>query len=278
MSITARTGLFLSFVAEKTVQSLPTMLNRRNHNLSLPSILLMVIITLLLISLYHLLLVCVLRVSHRHAQMISGSWDTRAVVFNLNDLIFGQPPKVALSTRLIYNVFSNSHSKATKIQFGTLSLSPSNRTNSWPHQLTKQSSCGPKAQQSWLSMVTMMSLGLWFPWTRPCLFRLVMILLFVYGISQLESASGLLNRMRVNSFTGWFQCRYVIVDFNFSMTQVRTPDGRQLIVTSGECGYVEFFGCDDEGKLTFGQVIRTPATSLWSIHSLPNGDLAVAAE
>lgn len=105
-----------------------------------------------------------------------------------------------------------------------------------------------------------------------------MILLFVYGISQLESASGLLNRMRVNSFTGWFQCRYVIVDFNFSMTQVRTPDGRQLIVTSGECGYVEFFGCDDEGKLTFGQVIRTPATSLWSIHSLPNGDLAVAAE
>lgn len=62
------------------------------------------------------------------------------------------------------------------------------------------------------------------------------------------------------------------------MTRVQLPDTRQLIVTSGECGFVEFFGYEGEKDLTYAQVLRTPAVSLWSIRALPNGDLAVAAK
>lgn len=62
------------------------------------------------------------------------------------------------------------------------------------------------------------------------------------------------------------------------MTQIHLPDTRQLIVTSGECGYAEFYGYEGSNDLSFGQVLRTPAISLWSVCALPNNDVAVAAK
>jgi hypothetical protein len=62
------------------------------------------------------------------------------------------------------------------------------------------------------------------------------------------------------------------------MTRVHLPDTRQLIATSGEGGYIEFYGYEGGKDLTFGQVVRTPAISLWSVCMLPNADVAVAAK
>ncbi len=47
---------------------------------------------------------CVLKVNQSSAQLISGSWDARAVVFNLNDLIYGKEPKVSKNLRKIVGV------------------------------------------------------------------------------------------------------------------------------------------------------------------------------
>jgi phospholipase A-2-activating protein len=62
------------------------------------------------------------------------------------------------------------------------------------------------------------------------------------------------------------------------MSIVKSPEQRQFIVTCGERGYIELLEVFEAQSLVGSQLIRTPTSSLWSIRTLPNGDLAVASD
>uniref|UniRef100_A0A0R3RH49 PFU domain-containing protein n=1 Tax=Elaeophora elaphi TaxID=1147741 RepID=A0A0R3RH49_9BILA len=54
--------------------------------------------------------------------------------------------------------------------------------------------------------------------------------------------------------------------------------GHNLVANSGEGGFLEIWGVNDDGSLTHKQLIRTPAQSLWSLTFLKNDDIAVGAD
>ncbi len=64
-------------------------------------------------------------------------------------------------------------------------------------------------------------------------------------------------------------------DLFFSLCKIHVKSGEEFIVNSTEKGYLEVWKLD-ANSLEPSQLIRTPTTSLWSLTSIKNGDIAVA--
>ncbi|KAI6183461.1 hypothetical protein M3Y97_00491700 [Aphelenchoides bicaudatus] len=198
----------------------------------------------------HSLNVCTLKVSQENAQLISGGWDSRAIVFDLNNLIFGKNSKLFALEGHKNSIWAVDFVPGHQNHF--LTASADKTINLWRENRVITTFTGHTDvvrcllvlnSECFLSAANDSTLRFWNIRTGKC-------------------------ERTIEATTG---------EFIYSMTRVQLPDTRQLIVTSGEYGFVEFFGYEGEKDLTYAQVLRTPAVSLWSIRALPNGDLAVAA-
>ncbi|KAI6217184.1 hypothetical protein M3Y95_01232300 [Aphelenchoides besseyi] len=194
--------------------------------------------------------VCVLQISDEFHQLITGSWDHKSMVYDLDALLANQNPELFCLDEHRNSIWAVAFVPQQKNFYFTGSA---DRTiNLWNETKVIKSFTGHADvvrglvvlnQDHFISAANDSTLRVW------------------------DTKTG--NSNEYASATG---------EYIYSISHVQLPDQQELIVNCGENGVLEVWELNTaELTLNPHQIVQTPASSLWAVRVLTGGDLALGA-
>uniref|UniRef100_A0A1I7SRY2 WD_REPEATS_REGION domain-containing protein n=1 Tax=Bursaphelenchus xylophilus TaxID=6326 RepID=A0A1I7SRY2_BURXY len=199
----------------------------------------------------HQMNVCTLRVDSATGRCISGGWDSKAVVTDLNKALQNQPSE-------IYGL--NGHKNSVwAVEF--VQNQPNNFVTGSADRTIKLW-CGNECimtlegHQDVVRSIIMLPNGNLISSANDSTLR----------VWSTESGKCL---EAYDSYHG---------EFIYATALLTHPSGKKFVISCSERGYVEIYALvADDTALSFLQPVRAPVVSLWAVRSTKDGDFALAA-
>ncbi|EJD73820.1 WD domain-containing protein [Loa loa] len=191
----------------------------------------------------HKMNVCALHVDAENGKLMSGSWDNNAIIWPIQEIAL-----CLVGHRLSVWTVASIPERPDFYLTGSADLTikfwqGDNEVNSFSGHDDVVRSIAVLSKHRFLSAANDFTIRLWDIDSGACL-------------QKYSSLSG---------------------EYIYSLTHANIS-GHNLMANSGEGGFLEIWGLNDDGSLTHKQLIRTPAQSLWSLTFLKNGDIVVGAD